>query len=80
MTDREPVSRTTVLTMLAGFGDRQPYDVGERIDSLELAWLVHEVSRRYGVRLDEDQALDRMTTVTAAVEVIQQAMHDDPVG
>ena len=61
--------------MLASYGDREPAQVLERIDSLELAWLVHQVEQRYDVRLDlDDDTLVRMSTVTAAVEIIADAL------
>ena len=61
--------------MLATFGDRPPSEVGERIDSLELAWLVHQVEQRYGVTLDlDDESLIRMTTVGGAVEVLRKVL------
>jgi acyl carrier protein len=59
--------------MLASYGDRTPADVLEQIDSLELAWLVHQVEQRYGVQLDlNDDTLMRMSTVTAVVEILAQ--------
>ena len=79
MSTSPAIDREAVVAMLAGLGDRRPQDVGEDIDSLALAWLVHEVSVRYGVRLDDD-ALDRMFTVTAAVETIRQAVGDVRTG
>jgi len=60
--------------MLATFGDREPAAVGEHIDSLELAWLVHQVEERYGVALDlSDDDLARIGSVSAAVEVLRGA-------
>src|SRR5947199_334945 len=41
--------RDDVVAMLASYGDRPATAVRERIDSLELAWLVHQVEQRYGV-------------------------------
>lgn len=61
--------------MLATYGDRAPEQVRERIDSLELAWLVHQVEQRYGVSLDlEDEALIQMSTVDGAVKVLGDAL------
>ena len=68
---RRRPDRRDVVEMLATYRDRAPEAVGERIDSLELAWLVHQVEQRYGVALDlDDDALARMSTVTGAVEVL----------
>ncbi|GAA2601827.1 hypothetical protein GCM10010399_35740 [Dactylosporangium fulvum] len=58
--------------MLATYGDRRPEDIAEGIDSLELAWLVHQLEQHYGTPLDlSDEDLARMSTVTGAVEVLQ---------
>lgn len=61
--------------MLAGLDGRSADDVGERIESMELAWLVHQVEQHYGVRvqLDEDQ-YSRMTTVSGAVDVLREVI------
>jgi hypothetical protein len=67
MTD-EP-QRAQVVAMLATYGDREPGDVPEAIDSLELAWLVHQVEQRYGVDID-DENIARMSTVTGVIDVL----------
>ena len=69
-------TREDVVEMLAAFGNRQPEQVPERIDSLELAWLIHQVEQRYGTLDVDDDMLDRMTSVTAVLEVL----HDLKVG
>ena len=57
--------------MLAGYGERTPQEVPETVDSLELAWLIHQVEQRYGRPFDaDDEALARMTTVGEAVLVL----------
>jgi hypothetical protein len=64
--------RAELLTMLAAFGDRRPEQVPESIDSMELAWLIHQVEERYGRRIDLDDAvLARMTSVSSAAEVLR---------
>ena len=66
-------TRDDVVSMLATYGNRQPEAVRERIDSLELAWLVHQVEQRYGVTLDlDDDELGRMSTVDGALDVIRE--------
>jgi acyl carrier protein len=61
--------------MVASFGDRPVTEVGERIDSIQLAWLVHQVEQRYGVQLELDDAqYGRMSTITGAVEVLREAV------
>ena len=68
-----PEARTQVLTLLAAYGERTPEQVPEDIDSMELAWLVHQLDRLYGRRLDADDAvLARMGTVSGVVEVLSE--------
>ena len=57
--------------MLATYRDRQPEQVPEAIDSLELAWLIHQVEQRYGELDVDDDAIARMSTVTGAVDVLR---------
>ena len=66
-----PPGRAESLSWLTGLGERPPG--AERLDSMERAWLVHQVEQRYGVELDDDQ-LARMTTVDDAVAVIAEAL------
>ncbi|WUH92895.1 acyl carrier protein [Streptomyces sp. NBC_00433] len=63
--------RAEILSILAAFGDRSPEDVPEGIDSMELAWLVHQIEQRYGGSVD-DEAMTRMTTVSAALQVLAE--------
>ena len=70
-----PPDRDDLVAMLATFGDRDPAAVPEHLDSLELAWLVHQVEQRYAVRLDlDDEALQRMVTLTDALAVLRDAV------
>ena len=57
--------------MLATYGDRQLEQVPEAIDSLELAWLMHQIEQRYGVLDIDDDMLARMSTVTGVVDVLK---------
>ena len=66
-----PPGRAEILSWLTGLGERPPG--AERLDSMELAWLVHQVEQRYGVELDDDK-LTRMTTVDDAVSVIAEVL------
>jgi len=65
------LARSEVVAMLATYGDRRPEQVPEAIDSLELAWLIHQVEQRYGALDLDDDAIGRMFTVTGAVEVLR---------
>jgi hypothetical protein len=65
--------RAELLAMLTAFGDRRPEQVPESIDSMELAWLIHQVEERYGRRIDlDDAALARITSVTAAEQILRE--------
>ncbi|HET9382588.1 MAG TPA: acyl carrier protein [Streptomyces sp.] len=67
--------REDVIALLAEHGECASDTVGERIDSLQLAWLVHAVEERYGVRLDlDDDELETMDTVDGAVAVLGTAL------
>lgn len=59
--------------MVASFGDRPLDEVGEQIDSIQLAWLMHQVEQRYGVQIELDDAqFGRMKTITGAVDVLRE--------
>lgn len=69
------VGRDDVVEILASFHTRPLADIPERIDSMELAWLVHQVEQRYGVRLElDDGQLGRMQTVSGAVDVLREVI------
>ena len=75
MTGPPAVDRETVVALLAAWRDRAPESVAERIGSLDLAWLVHAVEDKYQTDLDlDDAALERMETVSGAVEVLRAAL------
>ena len=61
--------RAEIIDWLAGLGERS--SELERIDSMELAWLVHQVEQRYGVELG-DEHLDRIKTIDTAVTVLAE--------
>jgi hypothetical protein len=65
------LDRSAVVAMIASYGDRRPEQVPEAIDSLELAWLIHQVEQRYGALDIDDDAIARMSTVTGAVDVLR---------
>lgn len=66
-------ARAEILAILASYGERGPDQVPEDIDSMELAWLVHQLDQRYGRSLEADDALlARMSTVTGVVEVLDE--------
>ncbi|MFI5730517.1 acyl carrier protein [Kribbella sp. NPDC051587] len=71
MSNLPPPGRAEVIDWLSGLGQRPAGT--ERIDSMELAWLVHQVEQRYGVELPDEQ-LERMTTIDAAVAVLAEVL------
>ncbi len=67
------MTRGDVLDLLAGYRAGGPGD--EVIDSLELAWLLHQVEQKYAVRLNlTDAQLADMSTVDGAVAVLGAAV------
>jgi acyl carrier protein len=55
--------------MLAELGSRNADSELERLSSMEVAWLVHQVEQRYGVELDlDDDQLARLRTLSDAVD------------
>ena len=75
MSGKPAVARADVVTMIASLGDRTPAEVGDRIDSMQLAWLLHQVEQRYGVEIElNDGQFARMSTVDGAVEVLREAL------
>lgn len=75
MNQGAPPDRNDVVAMLAGMRARPVEDVSEQLDSMELAWLLHQVEQRYGVRVDPDDGqLGRMTTISGAVDVLREVI------
>jgi hypothetical protein len=69
------VERDDVVSMIASLGDRPVAEIGDRIDSMQLAWLVNQAEQRYGVEIDlNDGQYARMSTVDGAVEVLREAI------
>jgi acyl carrier protein len=77
VTQQVAPGRREVVEMLASYGARDAATIGEGIDSLELAWLIHAVEQRYllTLELDDDQ-LTRMSTVDGAVEALREVLGD----
>lgn len=72
MSDGTTLDRDDVLAMLAGVGTRSD-EPREQLDSMELAWLLHQVEQRYGVHVElDDRQLGRMGTVSGAVDVLRE--------
>jgi acyl carrier protein len=61
--------------MLAELGTRGADSELERLSSMEVAWLVHQVEQRYGVELDlDDEQLARLRTVSDAVRQLDESV------
>jgi hypothetical protein len=73
--NRQRIGRADVLAMLDGYRSRSgETTVAESVDSLELAWLLHQVQQRYGTTLDlDDDQLALMSTVDGAAAVLGEA-------
>lgn len=79
MADRSVVARDDVVAMIASLGDRSVDEVGDKVDSMQLAWLMHQVEQRYGVEIElDDGQFARMSTVDGAVEVLREAIGTVP--
>lgn len=69
------LSKDTVLSILAAFGERDPAAVDDVVGSLELTWLITEVEQRYRAVLDlTDEQLASVRTVDDAACVLNQAL------
>ncbi|AQY20218.1 hypothetical protein T261_00741 [Streptomyces lydicus] len=79
MTAQAPPTLDDLVTILASYGDRPPGEVPDRVDSLELAWIIHTMEERYGVELDlDDVQLARMVTLDSVLDVLAAALGGEP--
>ena len=77
MAAHPPLTRADVLGMLAELGTRGADSELERLSSMEVAWLVHQVEQRYGVELDlDDEQLARLRTISDAVRQLDESVRD----
>jgi hypothetical protein len=75
MPDHPVLERADVLAMLAGLGTRGAGSVLERLSSMEVACLVHQVEQRYDVELDlDDEQLQRLRTISDAVQLLGESV------
>ena len=75
MPDHPALERADVLAMLAQLGTRGGDSVLERLSSMEVAWLVHQVEQRYDVELDlDDEQLARLRTISDAVQLLGESV------
>jgi hypothetical protein len=75
MPESAPLDRSQLVSMLAPLAHRSRDPEAERLDSMEVAWLVHQVEQRYQVRLDlDDDQLAKMRTITDAVQLLNDSV------
>jgi acyl carrier protein len=75
MPDHQALQRADVLAMLAELGTRGADSALERLSSMEVAWLVHQVEQRYDVELDlDDDELTRLRTISDAVSLLDESV------
>jgi acyl carrier protein len=69
------LDRAAVLRMLAELNNSDADPARERLASMEVAWLVHQVEQRYDVLIDlDDDQLARLRTISDAVEVLGKSV------
>ncbi len=75
MPDHPALERADVVQMLEELGSRGPDSTLERLSSMEIAWLVHQVEQRYDVELDlDDEQLARLRTISDAVLLLDESV------
>lgn len=75
MPDSPALQREDVLAMLAELGTRGADSALERLSSMEVAWLVHQVEQRYDVELDlDDEQLAQLRTISDAVRQLNESV------
>ncbi|MGW4501879.1 acyl carrier protein [Micromonospora sp. NPDC004336] len=75
MAGQPDLGRADLVTMLAELTEKPAAEVGDRIGSMELAWLVHLVEQRYERQLDlTDDQLAGIRTVDDALAVFRTSL------
>jgi len=79
MSELPALDRADVLQMLQPLNERSQDPARERLNSMEVAWLVHQVEQRYGRQLDlDDDQLAQLRTVSDAVAVLGESVRAQP--
>lgn len=69
------LDRAQLVSMLAPLAHRAQNPEAERLDSMEVAWLVHQVEQQYQVTLDiDDAALAKLHTLTDATQILGESV------
>lgn len=67
-----PPNREDLLRILATFTERPPEEVGENIDSMRLAWIVHGCEQDHEFHVDiDDPRVARARTVDELADALQ---------
>ncbi|KAB1142330.1 acyl carrier protein [Micromonospora sp. DT46] len=75
MAGQPDLERADLVTMLADLAGKPAAEVGDRIGSMELAWLVHLVEQRLDRRLDlTDDQLAGIRTVDDALAAFRACL------
>jgi hypothetical protein len=75
MAGQPDLGRADLVTMLAELTEKPAAEVGDRIGSMELAWLVHLVEQRYERQLDlTDDQLAGIRTIDDALAVFRTSL------
>ncbi len=75
MPDHPALERADVVQMLEALGSRGQDSTLERLSSMEVAWLVHQVEQRYDVELDlDDDQLTQLRTISDAVRMLGESV------
>lgn len=75
MSAQPALDRADVLQMLQSLNERATDPARERLSSMEVAWVVHQVEQRYSVELDlDDDQLAKLRTIDDAVQLLGESV------
>jgi acyl carrier protein len=75
MSAQPALERADVLQMLQSLNERATDPARERLSSMEVAWIVHQVEQRYSVELDlDDDQLAKLRTIEDAVQLLGESV------
>lgn len=75
MSAQPALERADVLQMLQSLNERATDPARERLSSMEVAWIVHQVEQRYSIELDlDDDQLAKLRTIDDAVQLLGESV------
>lgn len=78
MTSNHRPGREDLLRILATFTERPPEEVGENIDSMRLAWIVHGCEQEHGFHVDlGDPRVAQARTVDELADALRATSSGD---